>query len=123
MFDHNLVLSIVTQVDGALQKIADRAARFKSADEFTASSSGMEALDSICMLFMAVGEALKHIDKITEGRLFARCPEVDWKGAMGFRDVIAHHYFDIDAEQVFWICAHELKPLLAAIRKIRDELQ
>ena len=123
MFDHNLVLSIVTQIDGALQKIADRAARFNSADEFTASSFGMEALDSICMLFMAVGEALKHIDKITEGRLFARYPEVDWKGAMGFRDVIAHHYFDVDAEQVFWICAHELKPLLAAVRKIREELQ
>ncbi len=24
-------------------------------------------------------------------------PGTDWKGAIGFRDIIAHHYFDIDA--------------------------
>ncbi len=56
------------------------------------------------MLFMAIGEALKNIDKITGGALLSQYPEIDWKGAIGFRDIIAHHYFDIDAEQVFWIC-------------------
>ncbi len=122
MFDRYLVLSILTQIDAALQKICARAGRFRSADDFTATDRGLEALDSICMLFIAVGEALKHIDKITDGQLLSRYPEIDWKGAMGFRDVIAHQYFDIDPEQVFWICANELMPLLATIRKIRDEL-
>lgn len=27
---------------------------------------------------------------------------------MGFRDVIAHHYFDIDAEEVWWVLENEL---------------
>ena len=109
------VRSILVQIADALQKIANRASRYRSAEEFTSTASGMESLDSICMLFMAVGEALKNVDKITEGELLERFPEIDWKGAIGFRDVIAHQYFDIDAEQVFWICTHELTPLSTAV--------
>jgi uncharacterized protein with HEPN domain len=124
MFDKHLVLSILIQIEDALQKIASRAGRFRrSADEFTDSPSGMEALDSICMLFMATGEALKNIDKITGGDLLSQYPEIDWKGAIGFRDIIAHQYFDIDAEQVFWICTRELAPLSAAIQKMIEELR
>lgn len=122
MYDKDLVLSILIQVQDALQKIASRAGRFQSADDFTSSASGLEALDSICMLFIAVGEALKNIDKITGGELLSRYPEIDWKGAVGFRDVIAHQYFDIDAEQVFWICTHEVGPLSAAIENMIREL-
>jgi uncharacterized protein with HEPN domain len=74
------------------------------------------------MLFIAIGESLKNIDKITGGELLASYPEIDWKGAMGFRDVVAHQYFDIDAEQVYWICTHEVVPLSATIRKMMDAL-
>ena len=122
MFDKNLALSILIQIEEALQKIASRAGRFQSADEFTSSPSGLEALDSICMLFMATGEALKNLDRITGGSLLSQYPEIDWKGAIGFRNIIAHHYFDIDSEQVFWICTHNLEPLSAAIRKMIKEL-
>jgi uncharacterized protein with HEPN domain len=70
------------------------------------------------MLFMAVGEALKRVDRMTEGVLLARHPEVDWKGAIGFRDIIAHQYFDIDPEQVHWILVHNLDPLATAIKDL-----
>lgn len=123
MFDKNLVLSILQQIDEALEKIKSRSEQIHGADDFTNSPSGMEKLDSICMLFIAIGEALKNIDKITCGNLFSKYPETDWKGAMGFRDIIAHHYFDIDAEEVFWICAHELARLSAAIKKVTKELR
>ena len=122
MFDKELVLSILIQIDEALKRIANRSCEIRSADDFTNSPIGMEKLDSICMLFMAIGEALKNIDKITGGTLFPQYPEIDWKGAIGFRDIIAHQYFDIDAEQVFWICAHEVAPLSETIRKMIEEL-
>ena len=123
MYDKDLVISILTQIDEALEKILTRAVRIRSADDFTDSPSGMETLDSICMLFIAVGEALKNVDKITGGKLLSQYREIDWTGAIGFRDIIAHHYFDIDAQQVFWICAHELGPLSAAIKKMIKELR
>ena len=122
MFDKNLVLSILQQIDEALKKIRSRSEQIHSADDFTDSPSGMEKLDSICMLFIAIGEALKNIDKITGGSLLSQYPETDWKGAIGFRDIIAHHYFDIDAEEVFWICTHEVAPLSAAIKKMMADL-
>ena len=40
---------------------------------------------------------MKNVDKITGGKLFSQYPEIDWTGAIGFRDIIAHHYFDVDA--------------------------
>jgi len=123
MFDNDLVLSILQQINEALEKIRNRSEQIHSADDFTDSPSGMEKLDSICMLFIAIGEALKNIDKITGGNLLSQYPETDWKGAIGFRDIIAHHYFDIDAEEVFWICSHELAPLSAVIKKIMTDLR
>ncbi len=118
MYDKNLVLSILKQIDEALDKIKCRSEQIQSADDFTHSPSGMEKLDGICMLFVAIGEALKKIDKITNGSLLSQYAEIDWKGAMGLRDIIAHQYFDIDAEEVFWVCSHEVTQLSAAIKKM-----
>ncbi|MBU1169585.1 MAG: DUF86 domain-containing protein [Proteobacteria bacterium] len=56
--------------------------------------------------------------KMTSGNLLSLYPEIDWKGAIGFRDIIAHHDFDIDAEQVFWICTHHIGPLLQTLKRI-----
>ena len=53
----------------------------------------MERLESTCMLLIAIGEGLKGIDKITDKQLLVRYPEIDWKGAMGIRDIIAHRLF------------------------------
>jgi uncharacterized protein with HEPN domain len=120
--DVELALEILRQIAAALTKIRDRASRIDSAEAFSASPEGEERLDALCMLFIAVGEALKNLDKVTGGSLLSNYPEIDWKGAMGFRDVIAHQYFDIDPEQVWWICTHEVAPLSGAINKMIAEL-
>jgi len=123
MFDKALVLAILSQIDEALDKIVFRTAHINSADDFSDTPEGMEKLDGLCMLFMAIGESLKNVDKITAGTLLSHFPEIDWKGAIGFRDIIAHHYFDIDAEQVFWICTHHVAPLQTAIKKMIEEVR
>jgi uncharacterized protein with HEPN domain len=110
MYDRALVRGILQQIDEALGKIADRSSRIGSVEELTTTAAGQERLDGLCMLFIAIGEAL------------SAHPEIDWRGAMGFRDIIAHQYFDIDAEQVYWICTHEITPLANAIKAVRDEL-
>jgi uncharacterized protein with HEPN domain len=122
MFDRELALAVAGQIDDALEKIKNRIVDLRSAEDLTATPEGMERMDGLCMLFMAIGEALKNLDKITDGTLLQRYPEVDWRGAMGFRDVIAHQYFDIDPQQVFWICSREVEPLSAAIKSIVREL-
>lgn len=42
----------------------------------------------ICMQFTAASEAIKRIDNLKPGWLVESCPQIAWKGAMGFRDVI-----------------------------------
>ncbi|NLW35634.1 MAG: hypothetical protein GXY80_09175 [Syntrophorhabdus aromaticivorans] len=83
MSDKDLVRAILLQIDEALDKIKHRAEKIDSADYFTNSPEGMERLDGIAMLFIAIGESLKNIDKITEGRLLADYPEIDWSGVKG----------------------------------------
>lgn len=122
MFDRDLVVAILQQIDHAIDTIKARTCHIQSADDFTDSPAGLEKLDSVCMLFMAIGEALKKVDKVTDGKLLSQHPEIDWKGAMGFRDIIAHQYFDIDAEQVYWICAYKLEPLSIAIKEMIKSL-
>jgi len=83
----------------------------------------MEKLDSICMMLIVIGESLKNLEKITGGTLLPQYPEVDWKKAMGMRDIITHHYADLHAETVFYTCKRKIPPLLEIVRKITQGLQ
>lgn len=79
---------------------------------------GKDALDVICMQFLAAGEAIKRFERHWPGVLQQQSPGIDWKGAMGFRDVIAHQYFDLDIEQVMVICEQSLPDLLCAVQDL-----
>ena len=52
-----------------------------------------------------------------------RYPEIDWKGAMGIRDIIAHHYFDLDGEIVYSVVKTKLPDMLITIRGILKEIK
>lgn len=79
-------------------------------------------MDSICMLLIVVGEALKNLDKKTDGELLAQYPDIDWKKAKGMRDILTHHYSEVNAEAIFNTCREKIAPLAAAIRKIREDV-
>ena len=55
MYDTELVIEILKQIKDALEKIESRFRPIKSVNDFTDSPNGMEKLDSICMLFIAIG--------------------------------------------------------------------
>ena len=80
MPDDGIVRVILEQILDALHKIQWRFAPIKSASDFTESPQGMEKLDSICMLLVAIGESCKKVDRLTDNKLFASYPEIDWKG-------------------------------------------
>ncbi|MCK5132033.1 MAG: DUF86 domain-containing protein [Candidatus Sabulitectum sp.] len=116
MYDKELVHYILSQILEAIIKIDRRFEPVSDISDLTDTPEGIDRLDSICMTLIAVGESLKNIDKITDKSLLSRYPEIDWKGAMGLRDIISHHYFDIDAEEIFWVCKHQLQPLQQTVR-------
>lgn len=123
MHDRELVLEILGQVYDSTQKVLKRFEPIKSANDFTDSDSGMEKLDAICMQLIAIGEALKNLDKITEDSLLPNYPQIDWKKVKGMRDVISHHYFDIDAEAIYKVCTDHITHLAQVIKKIMKAVQ
>lgn len=123
MYDKTLVLEILQQISDAIKTIEKRFEPIKNINDFTETPQGMEKLDSICMLLIAIGESLKNIDKITDKKLFLDYTEVDWKGAKGMRDIISHHYFDIDAEEIYNVCDTKLSVLFKTIQIIIVDLK
>ena len=82
----------------------------------------MEKLDAACMVLIALGESVKTLDKLTDKQLLPTCPSIDWKGVMGVRDIIAHHYFEIDPDAVLSIIKNDLTPLKQAIELFKQQL-
>jgi uncharacterized protein with HEPN domain len=123
MYNKELTLEILHQISEAIEKIIFRFESIQKASDFTSSQNGMEKLDSICMQLIAIGESLKNIDKITNSTLLNNYPEIDWKGIKGLRDIISHHYFDIDADEIFWVCKNQIPLLSKTIKKIISDLE
>ncbi|MDP3302423.1 MAG: DUF86 domain-containing protein [Sulfuricurvum sp.] len=122
MFKSEQVLVILEQINDALKTIVLRFKPVDSVDYFTDSPEGKEKLDGICMQLIAVGESLKKIDKLTDKKLLQEYSQIDWAGAKGVRDIISHHYFDIDAEEIYWICDQQIESMQHAIEQIIVDL-
>ena len=118
----SIALDILEDIMSAIERLEERTRDIHSTDDFLSSASGMVLLDATCMLLIAIGESLKNLDKVTNGELLPTYPSVPWKNVKGLRDIIAHHYFDVDAAQILWIIKNEISPLKEAIRFFINDL-
>ena len=123
MYDKELVISILKNILWSLEQIIKRSQSIQSSNDFLKDDLGIEKLDSICMQLINTGEALKEIDKLTEGSLLSNYLDIDWKKAKGMRDIITHHYFDIDAETVLAVCKERIPEMQKVIQKIVSDLE
>lgn len=117
-----LAIEILEKIKNAIERLEERTKDIRSVDDFLMSSYGMEKLDASCMLLIAIGESIKSFDKITDKKVLCEDTSIPWTEIMGVRDVIAHHYFDIDAEEIYNIIKFDLKPLLQSIDNFIDKL-
>ncbi len=115
------LLLLLAPLRQSLERIERKSRSLLANPSLLDSEEGQDLLDVICMQFLATGEALKRLEKLQPGLLATSYPDIDWKGAMGFRDVIAHQYFDLDSEQVLLICQEALPGLLFAIRALEAD--
>ena len=123
MYDRDLLIEVLTQVRNACRLVLQRFKPVRSVQDFTGSAAGMEKLDAICMQLIAIGESLKKVDTITEGNLLPKYTAIDWKKAKGMRDILSHHYFDVNAEAIFDVCANKMTLLERTIKQIIQELE
>ena len=122
MYDEELLYYSLNRIASTIERIIDNSKAIDDSQYYLLSPTGMERLESTCMLLLAIGESIKGIDKMTQKQLLSNYPEVDWKGVMGIRDIIAHHYFDIDESIVFDVVKNKLPGMLETINKMIEEL-
>ena len=122
MHDEELLYYSLKRIASTIERIINNSQAIDDSQYYVLSPAGMERLESTFMLLLAIGESIKGIDKMTQKQLLPNYPEVDWKGAMGIRDIIAHHYFDIDESIVFDVVKNKLPGMLETINKMIEEL-
>lgn len=117
-----MVYETLNNIDIAITRLQERTVQIHTVDDFLLSPFGMEKLDAACMVIIALGEAVKTLDKLTDKKLLSTYPSIDWKKVMGARDIMAHHYFEVDADEVFSIIKNDLAPLKQAIDYFKQQL-
>ena len=116
-----LVWHTLNKLEKAILTLQERTSTIHSVNDFLSTPVGMEKLDAACMVVIAIGESVKNLDKLTEGKLLSTYPNIPWSRVMGARDIMAHHYFDVDADVVFDIVKNDLNPLLQAIAFFKEQ--
>jgi uncharacterized protein with HEPN domain len=122
MYDREVAKEILAQMLTAVDRIQRRASGITSANDFVTSEEGIDKFDAIGMMLIALGESCKNLDKVTKGEVLPEYPQVDWKGVMGLRDIMSHHYFDANAEAIFGVCKKRIPALKAVLETMLQEL-
>lgn len=120
MSDEELVQGILMNILVAITRVERRFVGINTPEDFVINDAGIDKLDGITMMLIAIGEQLKQLDKVLDGDLNSQFPDVDWKGAKGIRDFLSHHYFSIDAEVIFDVCQNKLAGLKFAILDLQS---
>ena len=121
MYNQELVKEVFNQILTATERILRRMKPIKTSEDFLKNERNLEKLDSICMQLIALGESIKNLDKITNKSLLKNYPEFAWTKAMGMRDILSHHYFDLNNDIVFDVCVNEIPKLKKIVKEIIDK--
>lgn len=76
------------------------------------------ARDAVIARLTQIGEAVKGA-QAGGIELEALAREVPWRQISGMRDVLSHQYWRTDPEIIWGVVTKDLKPLEAAVRKVR----
>ncbi|MBX3728172.1 MAG: hypothetical protein KF858_03225 [Candidatus Sumerlaeia bacterium] len=76
MCDADILRDQLLALRELIERITLRMRRIAAPADFTATSDGEALLDSICLVLLAIGEAVKRLDRVTEGKYLPRYPEI-----------------------------------------------
>ena len=122
MFDKEIVLDSLQRIKSSLELILERSSIVNDPNDFLCSPGGMLRLDAICMNLIALGETVKGLDKLTQGCLLEKYPDVHWRGVMRMRDKISHHYFEIDADVVFRTIEEDIPKMIPVVNRMIEDI-
>jgi uncharacterized protein with HEPN domain len=106
--DFSCLLNIVESIG----KIKRYTSAFSNADELYEDT---KSFDAVLMNFVVIGEMA---EKLTDEFKHLTEAGVNWFKIRGFRNIIAHNYFGVDAEEVWQIINGSLADLEKNLNRI-----
>ena len=122
MYDKEIVSNLLENMIDATQKILLRNRDIHSIDDYLKDDHSLMILDSMCMQLIAIGEAVKKIDKETDKKLLKTYSQIPWREVAGMRDILSHHYFDLNAEVVFEVTTEHVATLQTVLKQIKEDI-
>jgi len=102
--------NLLAMVDSA-QKILRFSEEFHDADGFYRDE---KSFDATMMNFVVIGEAVTKLSsEITDSN-----PKISWPKIKGLRNIVAHDYFGIDAEEIWQIIQNYVPSLISDLEAI-----
>ena len=115
----HLLNHILSQMIEACELISSWNESVLTPDEYLNSPDGVQKMAASCMLIESIGEGVKKVDRLTQGLLYDKFPNTQWKEIMGLRDHIAHGYFNLDADIIFDVVKTEIPPLQKTLVELK----
>ena len=101
-------LSAIIDAAGKVIRFSEE---FNNADEFYKDD---KSFDAVMMNFVVIGESVTKLS----GEMIDQNPQVPWPKIKGLRNIVAHDYFGIDAEEVWQIIQNHIPTLISDIEGI-----
>ena len=107
---HNISFNLKALIE-SIEKIELYSKEFTDADDFY---HDQKSFDASMMQFVVIGEIISRLDE----KFKATHNEIPWQKVKDFRNIIAHDYFGIDADEIWDIINTKLLPLKNDIEKL-----
>jgi uncharacterized protein with HEPN domain len=106
----SLLQDMLESVLESLEIINERFEKVIEPDDFVSSSDVVLLNDAISMRLQVVGEMIKQIEKRYRDFL-NQYTEIEWDKIMRLRDIISHHYENMDHEIIYDVCKNHVPKL------------
>lgn len=121
---HNdIIIDRLQQIVEAADMIQQWCVHYDTVNDFLCSPTGMAMLDASILRLQIIGEAVRAVDHMTEGKLFTKYSGTPWRDIIGLRNIIAHEYANVNYDIIVRIIKNNLSPLRTTICDIIIDLR
>ena len=120
--DKSSISELINFILESINLIKERFEPIKNGDDFLFDNDGLMRLDAISMRIQSIGEALKNIMGREKDFLLQVADKTYWSKIIKTREILSHHYIDLDAETIYSICDENLDDLEEKVLKLKNML-
>lgn len=121
---HNdIIIDRLEQIRESISLINEWCSQYHSEDDFLCSPTGMAMLDASILRLQIIGESIRAIEDMTQGKLLVDYPSIPWRNIIGLRNIISHDYANVNYTMIVRIIKNNLQDLDNTVRGIIIDLK